>query len=76
MVVQFSNNKPLPYEVKINLPPGLLEEACKEYHIHLTKAQLKELEKESERKFKLYCEKCRKEGNYDVATGFPIPDPE
>lgn len=71
-----NSHKPLPSEIKINLPPGLLEEACQEYHINLSKNQLKEIEKDCEKKFKLYCEKCRKSGNYDKATGYPIPDPE
>ena len=75
-MVQYSNHKPLPEELRINLPPGLLEDACKEYNISLTKSQLKEIEQEATKKFKAYCERCKKEGNYDRTTGYPLPDPE
>ena len=61
-----------PSELTINLPPGLLEGASKDYNISLTKIQLKELQKEAETRFKAFCMKCKKAGTLDPSTGFPF----
>jgi len=75
-VVQYSNSKVLPLELTINLPPGLMEEASKDYNISLSKSQLRELQKEAEIRFKAYCSRCRKEGNLDPSTGLPYAEKE
>jgi hypothetical protein len=70
-VVQYSNKKPLPSELSINLPPGLIDEASKDYNINLSKTQLKELQKQAEGAFNTYLERCREAGNLDPSTGMP-----
>jgi len=42
-VIHYKNNKPLP-QVKINLPPGLLEDASAEYKCSLSKRQIAEIQ--------------------------------
>jgi len=76
LVIQYNNNKSLPSELVINLPPGLLEEASKDYNISLSKSQLRELQKEAETRFKVYCSRCRKEGNLNPSTGLPYAEKE
>ncbi|CAI2373224.1 unnamed protein product [Moneuplotes crassus] len=71
LVIQYGNKKSLPSEITINLPPGILEQVCKEYNFNLTKSQLRELQNEAENRFKAYCVKCKKLGTLDPSTGFP-----
>lgn len=72
LVVQYNSKKSLPSELSINLPPGLLEEASKDYNINMTKAQLKELQKDAEASFNEYLSKCQKLGMIDPSTGMPL----
>ena len=54
----------------------MLVEASREYNIPLSKRQIIEIQEEADKLFKIYCDSCKEEGNFDPTTGYPRPEPD